>query len=368
MAPRVNLRGQMNTRDRANALAEASGKFPLLGNVTAEGLLELVRVELGHEEILDGFRPYGEIFSRARALSPLVHIVSGNTPHAALQSLTRGVLLGARNRIKIPSAGLPEVEAFLKELPGELQDLVEASPTLPDHWLAEAGAVIVFGSDETIAHFRKLVRPSVPYEAHPHRVSVALVFQDPHYTSVAAAAADVSRFAQKGCLSPHDIYVAGDARLYAMRLAEEMAKYEAEDPRGPVDSYEGAEILNVRANYRFRSASDMRVQLWESEGSTAWTVIYEDDPWFAASCLNRVVYVKPLPGNLEDALGPAKPWLAAVGIYPAEPKHAERAALLTPSRICPLGRMQYPPVSWHQEGKQNLASLARWVDFEPEIS
>ncbi|CAN5430124.1 hypothetical protein BH09VER1_BH09VER1_30510 [soil metagenome] len=357
----------MNTKERAAALAKASESFPILGEVTAEGLLEVVRMELGHAEILDGFRPYGDHFSRARALSPIVHVVSGNTPHAALQSVTRGLLLGARNRVKVPSAGLPEVGAFLAELPAGLQALVEVSPTLPEGWLEEAEAVIVYGSDETIGRFRKLVGTRVRYEEHPHRVSVGLVYEDPHYESVVAAAADVSAFGQKGCLSPHDIYVAGDARTYAVRLAEEMAKYEAANPRGAVTSYEASEIMNVRANYRFRSASDMRVQLWESEGSTAWTVIYEDDPWFAGSCLNRVVYVKPLPLDLAESLGPAKAWLAATGIWPAEPRYAERAAELGPSRICALGRMQLPPVGWHQEGKQILAGLARWVDFEPEI-
>jgi hypothetical protein len=43
------------------------------------------------------------------------------------------------------------------------------------------------------------------------------------------------------------------------------------------------------------------------------------------------------------------------------------AARLHPSRICPLGHMQNPPFSWHQEGRQTLAPLARWVDFEPNL-
>jgi hypothetical protein len=123
----------------------------------------------------------------------------------------------------------------------------------------------------------------------------------------------------------------------------------------------------MRANYRFRSANDPRVGIWESENSTAWTVIYEEDPWFAASCLNRLVFVKPLSAELITALGPALPWIAAVGIWPATPENAEKAALLRPSRICPIGQLQYPPLTWHQEGRQTLAPLARWVDFEPDF-
>jgi hypothetical protein len=357
----------MTTAERARNLAVAAGHFPLLGPVSPEDLLEVVRLELGHPEILDGFRPYGGHFSRVEPLGTILHVVSGNTPHAALQSLLRGLLLGARHLVKVPSEGLPEVEHFLALLPAELRDTVTVSRNLPDAWLREAAVVVVFGSDETVAHFRKRVRPGIVFEPHPHRISLELVFEDAPDEVIAAIAEDVSRFAQKGCLSPHDIYVAGDARSFAARLAEAMQRFEEREPRGPVSTLEAAEIADVRANYRFRAASDPRVALWESADSSAWTVIFEDDPWFAASCLNRVVYVKPLPENLASALEPVLPWLAAVGIWPATPAHAETAATLRPSRICPAGRMQAPPLTWHQEGRQTLAPMARWVDFEPNF-
>jgi len=357
----------MNTLQRARVLAEIAGRFPLLGAIAAEDLVETVRLELGHAETLDGFRPYGGHFSKAIPRSPILHVISGNTPHAALQSLTRGLLLGARNLVKLPSAGLPEAEEFLALLPPELRTMVDLRRELPAEWLRQASTWIVYGSDETVAHFRRQARAGVVFEAHPHRVSVDVVFDDPTFASVSAAAEDVSRFAQKGCLSPHDIFVAGDAKSYAARLATEMALYEARDPRGPVTTHEAAEIADIRANYRFRAASDPRVALWESEGSNAWTVIYEDDPWFASSCLNRVAFVKPLPTDLEAALGPALPWLGAVGVWPPTPEAAERILPLRPSRICAVGQMQNPAMSWHQEGRQTLAPLVSWVDFDPQF-
>lgn len=357
----------MTTTDRARALATVAGEFPLLGGITADSLRETVRLELGHPEILDGFRPYGAHFSKAIPRSPLLHVLSGNTPHAGLQSLIRGLLLGARNRMKLPSAGLPEIEHFVQALPEALRGLVELRTDLPEAWMREAAVVIVFGSDETVAHFRRRTPGGAVFEPHPHRVSLGVIFHDPAGTSAPLAAADAAAFNQKGCLSPHDFYVAGDARRYAGQLAAAMAEYERQDPRGPVTVAEAAEIANMRANYRFRAASDPRVQLWESPGSSAWTVIYEEDPWFAASCLNRVIFVKPLPDDLPAALGPAGDVVAAVGIWPAAPAHAETAATLHPSRICPLGRMQTPPATWHQEGRQNLAPLVRWVDFEPNL-
>lgn len=357
----------MTTFERARILADIIRQFPILGPVSAEDLIESVKLELGHAEILDGFRPYGAHFSKALPPDNILHIISGNTAHAGLQSLIRGLLLGSRNLVKLPSSGLPDVDRFIALLPAELRAKVITEISLPEEWLRMARAWIVFGSDETISHFRRLASSRVAFEAHPHRISLGLVFDDPGFGSASVAARDVSLFNQKGCLSPHDIYVAGDARNYARYLAKEMARHETQDPRLPISMAETAEIADIRANYRFRSANDIRVQIWESEGSTAWTVIYEEDSWFAASCLNRVVYVKPLPKNLLEDIGPALDWLAAVGIWPATPENAEKAALLRPSRICPLGQMQLPPITWHQEGRQNLAPLVRWVDFDGNL-
>lgn len=358
-----------STADRAGALAAAARKFPILGSVTRDDLLDLVRLELGHAEVLDGFRPYGGGFSRAIPPTNIVHIVSGNTPHAALQTLIRGLLLGAKNLVKLPSGGLREVDEFIALLPGYLAELVETSTALPDAWLRGAGAVVVYGNDETIAHFRSRVPTNVPFQAHGHRVSLGMIFDDPECVSADAAARDVSLYDQHGCLSPHDIYVRetrpGLARSYAARLAEAMARFNDHTPRKALSIGEAAAIADLRASYRFRSASDVRVQIWESPGSTDWTVILEEDPWFASSPLNRVVFVKPLPADFAAMLEPVRPWLGAIGIWPATGDNASRVAALGASRICAIGRMQFPPFTWHAEGQPALASLVRWIDFEP---
>ena len=358
-----------DTAGRAEALAAAAGRLPLLGEIHPADLLDCVRCELGHEKILDEFSPYAGHMARAIAPRTILHVVSGNTPHAALQSLIRGLLLGSRNLVKLPSSGLPEVDAFHSALPDELAVLVETSTFLPDAWLPESDAVVVFGDDSTIAHFRARVPHGTPFQAHGHRVSLGLVFDDPRLESVEHAARDISLYDQQGCLSPHDIFVreSGDgfARTYAARLAEAMERFNKHTPRGPLGIGDAAAIADLRASYAFRSACDVRTQIWQSEGSTDWTVIYEDDPWFATSPLNRVVFVKPLPIDLAMTLEPVRSWLGAIGIWPATVENAERVARLGAARICALGRMQFPPATWHAEGIPNLGSLVRWVDFEP---
>src|SRR4051794_1396613 len=91
----------MKTRDLAVHLAAAAARFPFLGAVTHHDLLALVYSELGHAEALDDFQPYGGHYAKAAGPKTILHILSGNTPAAGLQSLIRGLLVGAHNLCKI---------------------------------------------------------------------------------------------------------------------------------------------------------------------------------------------------------------------------------------------------------------------------
>jgi hypothetical protein len=357
----------MTTAERAHAVAEACRPFEsLLGPASAEIFLDWLRTELGHESALDGFQSL-RTGQSLRAIPPaiILHIVSGNTPHAALQSLVRGLLLGSHNLCKLPAAGLPEAGAFAAALPAALRARVEFSTHLPDAWLASASAVIVFGSDETIAHFRALISPRQTFLAYGHRVSLGIVFEDAGFNSVAPAALDASLFDQQGCLSPHCIYVAHRPEDYAARLAVEMERIQASNPRSPLTLSEAAAISEIREITRFRAAIGDPVRLWESPGSNAWTVIFDADPTFSLSPLNRVIFIRPLPE--EDpaaALASARPFLSTIGIWPNTQPYAERAAALGASRVCALGRMQQPPWTWRQDGRQTLAPLVSWRGWE----
>jgi hypothetical protein len=93
-------------------------------------------------------------------------------------------------------------------------------------------------------------------------------------------------------------------------------------------------------------------------------VIFDAVARFTPSCLNRVIFVKPLPVKMEDALATVRPYLSTIAIWPATSESAHRARELGATRICSIGRMQDPPFAWHQDGGQNLAPLVRWIDFE----
>jgi hypothetical protein len=165
------------------------------------------------------------------------------------------------------------------------------------------------------------------------------------------------------------------AEQFAEALAQELAAREATHPRGAVSTETSATIASRRAFYELRAAESQRsteipvTRLWCSQGSTAWTVVYEADPLFQLSCLHRFIYVKSAH-NLQDTLRHADPVhgkVSTVGLAAPEEKAEEFATQLASwgvTRVCPLGQMQNPPLTWRHDGRPALGELVTWTDFE----
>jgi Acyl-CoA reductase (LuxC) len=249
---------------------------------------------------------------------------------------------------------------------------------LEEALFAEANCVTATGSDETLIAIRQRLPARVRFLGHGHRLSFAFV-SAPVLTSfnlariVSRAAADVTAWNQLGCLSPHIIYVESggetNGERFAGLLAAELEQRERVEPRGPVPPEVAAGIAARRGIYEVRAAHSPGTQQWSSAESTAWTVVFEADPRFQMSCLNRFIYVKPVV-NLVEALQAAdgvRHQVSTVGV--AVPEHAlgEVAGTLArwgATRVCPLGKMQEPPLSWRHDGRLALADLVTWVDLE----
>ena len=191
---------------------------------------------------------------------------------------------------------------------------------------------------------------------------------------VAAAADDVVAWNQLGCLSPHVIYVEAGGGVspenFAEQLAVELEGREQAEPRGELPAEHAAAIASRRGIYEVRAAhSPETTRHWCSKNSTAWTVVFEADTRFQVSCLNRFIYVKSV-ANLKSALEGAdsvRGKVSTVGIAAPEESAAEIASQLArwgATRICPLGRMQNPPLTWRHDGRPALGDLVTWTDLE----
>ena len=356
----------ISTHDRIQLLAEASA-LPyveaLMGKITAHDLSLWLEAELGNPNALDGFHPHGDLLSKAYAPKYILHIVSGNTPHAAIQSIIRGLLLGSHNIIKLPSAGLPELSESIQQFPSELKGLIETHDELTEELLNKADAVIAIGSDAAIDAIHKKTRPDQIFIPHGHKVSIGIVYDD--YKGAAnLAARDVSLYNQQGCLSPHAIYVQGNIMEFAELLAVEMGKFTTYNPPAPISLSEAGAIRNLRETTRFIAGNNTTTKLWESNDSLDWTIVCESDPLLKLSCLNRCVYVKPLPTDLNVmSLGPESQHLSTIAIHPFKQNTVTSLTELPAHRICPLGQSQQPSLFWHHDGFAPLASLVKWKDI-----
>lgn len=317
----------------------------------------------------------------------LVHVGAGNIPSPTLMSMVLGLLVRSAQFVKCATGSslLPRLFAHsLYEVEPKLGACLELASWRGGHahleeaLFAGADCVTATGSDETLAAIRQRLPARVRFLGYGHRVSFAFVSAQVltgFYLSrvVQRAAADVTAWNQLGCLSPHVIYVESggdaDAKRFASLLADELGAREHAEPRGPVPEEVAVGITSRRGIYEVRAAHSLDTHLWHSRGSTAWTVVFEADPRFQLSCLNRFVYVKPV-ANLAEALqhaDPVREHVSTVGI--AVPEHtagdvATTLARWGAARVCPLGKMQEPPLGWRHDGRPALADLVTWTDLE----
>ncbi len=370
----------------------AAGLDAFFGALTLEALETLLVQDLGHARRLDRLSASHpeqgtERAALARAPELLVHITGGRLPSPALASMVLGVLAGSAQFVKCASgtALIPRLFAHsLYEADPKLGACLEiaewkgGAASLESALFAEADCVTATGNDETLAAVRGRLPGWARFLGYGHRLSFgyltreALSGANPGLV-VTRAAADVIAWNQLGCLSPHVFYVETKGRVlpeeFADLLATELAAGEQTHPRGPLPPEEAAAIASRRAFYEVRAAHSLETRLWVSPGSTAWTVVYDAEPRFQVSCLNRFVHVKAVT-DLETALQGADPvrgHVSTVGVAASEdqlPELATQLARWGVSRVCPLGRMQTPPLAWRHDGRPSLGDLVAWTDWE----
>jgi hypothetical protein len=376
----------------------ARGLDAFFREVTAENLSALLDMELGHQHRLDelsGSELEHKLRRESIAVAPelIAHVTAGNVPAAGLFSLLTGVLLRSAQFLKCASGHslLPRLFAHsLYEAEPKLGACIEVAEwpggdmQLENILFEEADCVTASGRDETLVTIRQRVTGRTRFVGYGHRVSFAYVTGEVLDginlgKTIEQAADDVVAWNQLGCLSPHVIYVenANVAESFAEMLARELEIRETNDPRGEVSVEVSAAIRSRRSVYEVRAAAsrvvrspdDPVTRLWNSKESTAWTVVYESIPLFQLSCLNRFVYVKPV-ANLTDALHNAESVrgkVSTVGLAAQGHRAKELATVLARwgvSRICPLGQMQKPPLTWHHDGRSVLGDLITWSDWE----
>lgn len=348
-----------------------------------EKLATLIQEELGSLQVLDSFAAINGKLRRAYGPALTTQVLAGNLPGAGLDSVIFSLLVKSATLAKTASQTsiLPLLFArTLTQIDPQLGACLAViswpGGNLPLEKVAfeRADVVVVSGSDQSLAAIRPQVRGK--FIGYGHKVSFAVITKDAlsDVQSLAQKAAyDVALFDQQGCLSPQLIYVEKDGAVppqqFASLLADALAHWERILPRGHISQEASVALRRVRDEAEWQALAGKDVVLQASPNGTAWTVIYDADPTFVPSPLYRTIRVKPLSSitQLHELLTPWRPYLEAVGVASDATHHTQLAEILGQagvSRICPIGTMQTPPLSWRHGGRPRVADLVRWVEVE----
>ena len=363
----------MTTRRRLDLLARAHPRwFP------RAGLERLLRTQLGGVDALEKWTRRSGTLVRARAPKMIYHICAGNLAISAWTSLAHGLLLGARNVVKLPgeredSTARRGILDFVAGLPAPLRRLVDIHREIDPALLVEADVVVAFGSDATMESLRAKTRWSQKFIAHGHALSL-LWLEEPGRLSARqarACAVDVLTYDQLGCLSPQAIYLPPgwiDWERLGSRLGAALEKQWrslAVKPARPV---------TVAA--RVAEARDLALalghRLWlPPEKHLGWTLIHDPDPTFQPSPLHGVIHLRQASEKqLRAALAPVAGRISTIGLVgkshggSSSSRWRDLFLSLGVSRFCAAGRMQFPPLTWHHDGRPALADLVTWIDAE----
>lgn len=354
-----------------------------------EDLRLLLKEELGDPLFLDQFRPRRKSEGMCKVYGPRLTttVFAGNVPGLPVANIVYALLM--KSAILGKSASEEPLFAVLFA-----QSLAEVDPELARSvamvcWkggdeeieavaFGSSDAVIVYGSERSVNEVRKRVPSGTRFIAYGHKLSFGVIGRehlaaDRVRQTAVQAAIDASVFDQQGCLSPHVFYTEEGGQTtpkeFARLLASEMEAFNQKIPRGRISADEAAHINQLRGSYEFRELEEDGVAIHSSSPGTDWTVIYENDPAFVPSCLNRTIRVKPVKDvkDVVDLIKPVKGYLQTVGA--ALPKNrfvtlADEMGVLGADRICPLGKMTAPSLTWHHDGRFNLLDLLRWTDIE----
>jgi len=290
--------------------------------------------------------------------TPVVaEIVASNVPALALPAIAHGCLAGAAVIVKSGRRDPLSAPAFVHALASVDPELAAtvvaadwrgADPAREAAVFERATVAVVTGSDATVEALA--LRAPIRVVAHWTRTSaVALDASglDDTQATAEAIARDVALYDQRGCLSPHVVWVAGDARAFAVELASALDAAEADLPMAEASLEERAAVRVALDEAEWQGATVLR--------AAAGAVVYDPRAEPQPAIGGRVVRVQPL--RALDALTAVLPRGRVECVAIAGGPVPAGLLELGVSRVCRPGRMQRPTLAWPRGQQAPLRTL-----------
>ncbi len=311
--------------------------------LTQKKLWTLLRSEIGNPLYLDSFQrdPVAGRLTFAKAPKTILHILSSNIPNASIWSVVMGLLIQSDNLVKLSQDDSGVLELYLLSLKKASHKLFRRVKRLPaSHnairpYLRSADVVVCYGADDTVNSVRSQVDPKKIFVGYGHRISFAIILKEAlTQKNVSQLASELAKDAWmvdgRGCLSPATVFV--------------------------------------------ESGGEVSVENFEKLFRKKLRHLYEGDASDLRSRSNQVISSLKVPiqafksfEQVAQKLKAQSAYLQAVALEGGEARKKQIAARLNEigfNRICRAGRMQFPPITWHHDGKLNLASWLTWSNQE----
>jgi len=304
-------------------------------------------------------------------------VLSGNLFAACVRALGWPLLLGAKVTAKAASHDdvLPRAlhEALTQVDPGvatrlEVRTFDRTETTALHALVTNCDVVSAYGSDATIAAIHAALPAGVALIRHGHGVGVLYVapsaLQSPTTTQHWAerAALDIAAYDQRGCLSPHVVFVQEGCvvrpETFVSALAAALTNVEHTLPRGRLSEHDA--IAQSQWRGLMASCGDL------IEASTFGVAHLDPNtpvPSFSGPGYRNVCVLScaELPTCLTQ-VAPLAEHLKCIGVAGSEGECLELAQALPPSlrpSVCRAGEMQTPDFDAHADGEPPWFGLSQ---------
>lgn len=344
-----------------------------------------VRNELGSLEVLDGWREVQDAPSgrshRIRAFPPrLVHVIAGNSPGVAAQTLIRGALTKGVHLVKIPSNDLFTMTALLRTMaavaPGH--PVVRSFSTA--YWRGGDPKVegmlfrpqffdklVAWGGGSTILNAQKYIGPGFELVAFDPKTSISMIGKEAFASEASLAeaaergAADATFVEQQACVASRFQFVEGSEEQVDRYCELLQARMGVQRPMAsaagrPLPAELRSEIDGLRGMEAF-------YRVWGGYDGAGLVIRSEEPVDFHPEW--RVVNVVPVE-KLSDAVCHVNVATQTVGVYPPSRKAELRNALASAGtqRVVALGAAGHIEAGLSHDGFFPLHRFVRWVNDE----
>lgn len=330
---------------------------------------------------------------KAYPVGVVFHVGAGNVFIGILDSLLCGIITKNVNIVKVSSKGSNFMNLFAqllceidrKRIISDNFAILKwkgGDSTIEDRIVSFSDLIFVWGGYDVAEYYKKNTPFYVNVEIFGPKTSFAVVSEEylmaEGYKNVSKKIVkDCAMWDQGACSNMHDLYVVCSMKnrdriiKNLMREIENsFVEFEQMLPCGKIDEDEMVEIIKARELAKVDKAYSKAEVLLKNN---KFTVIYEKDPSYRISPLNRTLYLKAVcsTDEIKNYIKPYRHYLQTVGLGLTS---AEKYNFINSfydsgiTRFCDIGKMTEGEDGSPHDGRFVLSRLVRWVGVETSHS